>query len=322
MSKKVFLTRKIDQAGIDLLKKKGYQITVAPQDKPIARATLLKKVAGVDAVVSLLTDKIDEEFFKAAGPQLKIVANNAVGYNNIDLAAAKRHGVMIANTPAVSGYSVAEHTITLMLAITHQLKEADDFVRQDKYQGWDPRLFIHIELQGKTLGIIGTGAIGYEVAKMAYNGFGMNIIYHDIVPNTALEKKCKAKKVSLAILLKQSDVVSLHVPLLPSTRHLIGAQQFKQMKKTAYLINTARGPVVDEKALVAALKNNDIAGAAIDVFENEPKHTPGLAKLKNVIMTPHIASATVEARRRMSVTSAENVIAALSGKKPKGLITK
>lgn len=304
-----------------MLKKAGHTVTVYPKDAIILRAELLKGVRGAHAILSMLTNRIDEAVLRTAGPQLKIVANYAVGFDNIDLAAAKKRGVFVTNTPDVLTDSVAVFTYTLMLAIAKRIAEADRFVRSGKYRGWGPKLLLGAATLGRTVGIVGAGRIGSTVAQLTKGGLGMKIVYTDVKRNREFEATTGATFKTLTTLLKVSDYVTLHVPLLQSTHHLIGTKQFKTMKKTAFFINTARGPIVDEKALVQALKTKRIAGAAIDVYENEPKLTPGLAKLENVILTPHIASAGLETRQRMSELAATNILQALAGKKPKNLVS-
>ena len=319
--KKVFITRLIPDEGIKILKEKGYTVAIYPKDQIIPRKELLQGVKGAHALIPDLTDKIDAEVFEAAGPQLKIVANYAVGVDNIDLAMAKKYGVFVSNTPGVLTNAVAEHAFALILALARRIVESDKFTRAGNYQGWGPMLFLGTELNGKTLGIVGLGRIGFAVTERAVKGFGMKVIYSDPKQNREFDTQYGARYVELSTLLKESDFVTLHVPLLPSTRHLINAKNLKLMKKTAFLINTARGPVVDERALVAALKQKQIAGAALDVFEHEPKLSPGLTKLDNVVLTPHIASATWETRQAMSRTVAANIIAAFSGQTPPHLVS-
>lgn len=318
---KVFITRLIPDQGITMLKEKGYDVSIYPKDEIIPRKALLKGAQGVDAILCDLTEKIDAELLDAAGTQLKIVANYAVGYDNIDLAAAKARKVHITNTPGVLTEAVAEHAIALMFAIARRICEADLFTRQGKYKGWGPMLLLGTELKGKTLGVVGLGRIGFAVVERAARGLGMKIIYNDPKPNADFEKQYGGRFAQLPTLLKEADFISLHVPLLPTTLHLINANNLKLMKKTAYLINTSRGAVIDEKALVEALKKKQIAGAGLDVFEKEPALTPGLTKLQNVILTPHIASGTWEARQAMSCTAAKNIIAALSRKTPPNLVS-
>lgn len=318
MPYRIFITRKIPEAGLTLLRgRKDISFTMYAKDQAIPRAELLKKVQGCDAIISLLTEKIDADVMGAAGTYLKVVANYAVGYDNIDLEEAKRRNIVIANTPAVLNDAVAEHTIALMMAVSKRIVESDGFIRAGKYKGWSPDLLLGTELAGKTLGIVGTGNIGKGVAERARGGLRMQIVYHDIQRNEELEKTYSAVAMpSVDELLKAADVVSLHVPLLDSTQHLIDARRLKLMKKTAYLINTSRGPVIDEKALVSALRKKQIAGAALDVFEFEPKLAPGLAGLKNVVLTPHTASATIEARDRMAVLAVRAVLDVLDGRMP------
>lgn len=313
--KKVFVTRKIPEKGIQLLRK-HFLVKVYPKDHAIPRKELLKEVKQCDALLCLLTEKIDQEVLNA-NPRLKVVSNYAVGYDNIDVKAATAKGIPVCNTPGVLENAVAEHTFALLMALCKRIAEADQFVRAGKYKRWEPMLLLGTELEGKTIGIIGLGRIGAGVAERAGKGMGVKVLYHDIKRNKEFEQKYQAKFVSKEELLKRSDFVSLHVPLLPSTRHLIGKKELALMKKTAYLINTSRGPVVDEKALVEALKKKQIAGAGLDVYEHEPELTPGLTKLKNAVLTPHTASATLEARTAMSELAAQNIIDVLQGRKAK-----
>lgn len=311
---KVFVTRLIPEAGIKLLQEKGYEVGVSDFDGVLPREQLLEKIKGMDAILPLLTDKVDAEFFDAAGPQLKIVANYAVGYDNIDIEEAKKRGVVITNTPDVLTESVAEHAIALMFAMAHRIVESDKFMREGKYTGWAPMLFLGNDLAGKTLGLVGLGRIGSTVAKRLKQGFDMKVMYYDVNRNKALEKELGLVYADLDTVLKQADFISIHVPLLSTTKHLIGGEQLQMMKKSAYLVNTSRGPVVDEKALVEALKNKVIKGAALDVYEEEPEMAPGLAELDNVVITPHIASATEETRGAMSELTAKNIIGVLEGR--------
>ena len=319
----VFVTRMIPGPGISMLKEKGYDVTVYPKDQIIPRKELLKKVKGADAILSLLTDRIDAELLDAAGKQLKIVGNYAVGFDNIDLAAAKKRGVLVTNTPGPEiTESVAEHTFALMIALARRICEADQFTRAGKYHGWSPTMLLGTDLHGKTLGIVGLGRIGFAVAERAVKGFRMKALYHDPNRNEDFEKQYGGEYRDLPELLRESDVVTLHVPLLPATRHLISKKQLALMKPTAFLINTARGPIIDEKALLEALYKKKIAGAGIDVFECEPStdcdptdHME-LKKLSNTVLTPHNASASIEARGAMARTAAENIIAAMEGRTP------
>ena len=290
---KVFITRQIPEAGIKLLQDKGYEVSVYQGDEMIPRAELLESVKGCDAILPLLTDKMDAEVFEAAGPQLKVVANYAVGFDNINLEDAKKHNVFTTNTPDVLTETVAEHAFGLILSIAQRITEGDRFTRAGKYHGWKPMLMLGNDVSHKTLGVLGLGRIGSRVAHHGAKGFDMNVIYYDVKRNEAFEKEYGAEFVAdPEELLKRADFISVHVPLLPTTKHLINAERLKMMKPTAYLVNTSRGPVIDEAALVDALKNKVIRGAGLDVFENEPRLTPGLANLENIILTPHAASAT------------------------------
>lgn len=313
---KVFITRRIPEVGIRLLKQKKYNVKVSPLDRVLSQDEVIKMGRGSDALLSLLTDTIDVRVMDGIGKQLKIIANYAVGYNNIDVKAAKERGIIVTNTPGVLTESVAEHTIALIFSLAERIVESDEFVRQGKFRGWEPMLFLGSSIVGKTLGILGLGRIGMEVAKRMHDGFDVEIIYYDVKRDKKTEKQWGLKYVGFPTLLKKSDFLSVHVPLLPQTRHMIGMKELKIMKRTAFLINTSRGPVVDEKALVTALKKDIIRGAALDVFEWEPKLAPGLAKLPDTVLTPHIASATEETRDKMAEMAAQNIIAVLSGKRP------
>jgi D-3-phosphoglycerate dehydrogenase len=316
MSKKVFVCRPIPEDGISMLRKRGFDVEVNPEDRVLSKEELKEKIAGCDAVLALLSDKIDGEVLDAAGKQLKIVANYAVGYDNIDVKAAAERKVFVSNTPGVLTEAVAEHTFALLLAVAKRIVEADSFTRAGKFKRWEPLGFLGPQIWGKTIGIVGLGRIGSFVAQIARGGFNMEILYYDVKKNEEFEMRFSAEYHEIPTLLKNSDFVTLHVPLMPETHHLIGAKELGQMKKTAILINTSRGPVVDERALVEALKAKKIVGAGIDVYEREPQLTPGLADLPNVVMTPHTASATYEARSAMSRIAAENIIAVLEGKQP------
>ncbi|PIN87891.1 D-glycerate dehydrogenase [Candidatus Woesearchaeota archaeon CG10_big_fil_rev_8_21_14_0_10_32_24] len=305
---KVFVTRKIPDKGLKLLQE-YCEVKIHPHDHIISKKELLVGVKWCDALLCLLTDKIDKSVIDA-NPNLKMISNYAVGYNNIDVKYAASKKIPVGNTPGVLTDAVAEHTFALMLAITKRIAESDQFTKKGKYKGWAPMLLLGTELKGKTLGIVGSGRIGTGVAERA-KGLGMNVIYYDLQKNLLIERKVKAKKESLTNLLKHADVVSVHVPLLPSTHHMIGTKELALMKKTAYLVNTSRGPIIDEKTLVTALKKKQIQGAALDVYENEPELSHGLNKLNNVVLTPHTASATIEARQAMSEIAAKNILGVL-----------
>ena len=316
---KVFITREIPEIGINLLKEKGYEVEVGPEEK-ISREDLIEKAKGADAILSVLTEKIDGEVMESAGEQLKIVANYAVGYNNIDVEEAKKKNIMVTNTPGVLTESAAEHAIAFLFSIAERIVEADKFMRAGKYKAWGPKMLLGADIQGKTLGIIGLGRIGTAVAQRMQDGFDVKIVYYDLKRNEELEEKFGMKYKELDDLLKESDFVSIHTALTDETKHLINAEKLALMKSSAYLINTARGPIVDETALIEVLKEKKIAGAALDVFENEPELTPGLVDLDNVVLTPHIASATEGTRNKMSEMAAKNIIAALDGETPPNLV--
>lgn len=318
MTKKIFICRKIDSSGLAILEKTdGISFELNKRDRVLSKHELIDKAKGADAIITLLTDKIDAEIMDGIGNQLKIIANYAVGFDNIDLEAAKQRHIIVTNTPEVMTQAVAEHAMALMLACARRLIEGDRYVRAEKYKNWEPELLIGPEIAGKTLGIVGIGRIGEALAHIGYHGFGMKILYNDLNRNEEIERTLQADYASLRALLEKSDFVSLHVPLNQSTHHLIKSRELALMKNEAVLVNTARGAIIEEQALVKALRENKIFAAGLDVFEFEK--TPGrdLLKLENVILTPHIASATVEARRAMSECVSENVIEVLMGRPAK-----
>lgn len=302
MKQKVFVVKDVPKEAVVLLKKEGYLVTQGKDMK--------KEAKGAHGLLCLLTSKIDEAVMDAIGPQLKVISNMATGLDNIDIAFAKERNITVTNTPGVLTETVAEHTVALLLSLTRRIVEGNSFMRKKKYKGWSPDLLIGEELKGKILGIVGHGRIGCRTAEILQKGFGMKVVYYDI-EGPAIHEVCGAKKHSLKELLRESDVVSLHVPLLATTHHLISKKELKLMKKTAYLINTSRGPVIDEEMLVEALKNKKIAGAGLDVFEKEPKMAKGLSLLDNVVLTPHIGSASKKARAAMAELAVKNIIAVL-----------
>ncbi len=324
MTYNIFVTRDIPDAGLKMLRaNKKIRLEIYEKDQQIPRRELLKRVKGKDIILSILTERMDKKVFDAAGPQLKMIANYAVGFDNVDLIETKRRGIVVTNTPGdLISESVAEHTIALLFALAHRICEGDRYTRACKYKAWGPKLLLGTDFYEKTVGIIGTGRIGSGVVTRLFDGFHMNILYHDVKRNKKLETTTGAKYRSLEQLLKESDFVSLHVPLLPSTKHLIGAKQLKMMKKTAFLINTSRGPIIDEKALTKALSKKEIAGAGLDVYECEPlidcdpSDNLDLRKMENVVLTPHTASATEETRQQMSLIAAKNILAFIQNKKP------
>lgn len=287
---------------------------------------LCHKVSGVSAILCLLTDSVSAKVMDAAGSSLRVISIMAAGYDNIDTAAAKQRGVWVTNTPGVLTHTVAEHALAMMLALSCRVVEGDRFVREGKFKGWDPMLLQGTDLAGKTVGLIGAGRIGQTFARMACAGLGMQALYFSLSGRKiAFEQEIGSaardprviEYTSKENLLKNSDVVVLFVPLTPLTRHLIGSKEFALMKRTSFLVNMARGPVVDEQALVEALKTGNIRGAALDVYENEPELMPGLAELPNVVLAPHTGSASEETRSRMSEIAAQNIIAVLEGEMPR-----
>ena len=314
----VYVTRRIPESGLQMLKDKGFEVDVSEKDGVLTKEELIAALSQkpYDGVLCLLTDKIDGEVLQVV-PTAKIFANYAVGFDNVDLAAAQEHGVTVTNTPGVLTDTVAEHTVALMLAITSRIAEGDRLVRAGGYSGWAPMMLLGTDLKGKTLGILGAGRIGARVAHIAAHGLGMTVIYYDIKRSPEFESECGATfYADVDSVLREADVVSIHVPLLDSTRHLLNGERLRMMKRSAYLINSSRGPVIDEVALVEALKTGVIKGAALDVFENEPALASGLAACENAVLTPHIASATDETREKMSQIAASNLIAFFEGKIP------
>ena len=314
---KIFVTRKIPEPGLDLLRK-HHEIFVNSEDRVLSKKEIIKGLKGKDGLLCLLTDPIDAEVIESE-PKLKMIANYAVGYNNIDVKTATKHKIPISNTPNVLTDTTAEMAWALLFSVSRRIVEADKFTRNGNFNGWAPLLMLGRDISKKKLGIIGAGRIGASFA-MKSKGFDMEILYSDKKTNKELEKNLGAKKVKIETLLKESDFLSIHVPLTPKTTHLIGKKELKLMKKTSILINTSRGPVIDEKALVKALKENWISAAGLDVYENEPKITSELLELDNVVLQPHSASATIETRTKMAIMAAEDMISGLKGEKPKNCI--
>lgn len=310
----IYVTRGIPQQTIDALRAQ-HDVAVNPHDRALSRQELIEQVRGRDAILSLVTDKIDGELLDAAGKQCRIVANYAVGYDNFDLAAATQRGVILTNTPGVLDESTSTHAWALLLAAARRIGEAERYVRAGQWKGWGPMLFIGQDVDSRTLGVAGLGRIGSRVAKKAL-AFNMKVIYSDVQPNADFERQTGARFVDKETLLRESDFLTLHLPLLPGTRHYIGAKELAAMKPSAILVNAARGPLVDEPALVEALRNRTIAGAALDVFEQEPVLTAGLAELDNVVVSPHIASATLETRLAMGKIATDNILRVLDGGNP------
>lgn len=312
--KKIFITHKIPEKGVQLLLKKGFEVEVYSKEKLISKHELIKKVKDADAIISLLTDKIDREVIDTM-QRCKVIANYAVGFNNIDIDYANEKGIIVTNTPDVLTDSTADLTLALVLASLRRFNEGEKMMRTNKFKGWRPELLLGYELKDKVFGIIGMGRIGFEVAKRAF-AFGCKIVYYSNNRNIEAEKLFNARKVSLRALMKNSDIISLHIPLTSKTKKLLNAELLSLMKPSSVLINTARGEIIDEKFLISILKQKKIFAAAFDVYENEPNINIDLLKLKNVVLLPHLGSATHEARNAMSELAAKNVIAVLSGKKP------
>jgi glyoxylate reductase len=315
---KVFVTRRIPEPGLEMLRARC-QVEVNPEDRVLSKEEIIEGIQGKDALLCLLTDEIDEEIMDA-NPNLKVISNYAVGFNNIKVAEATRRGLPITNTPGVLTETTADMAWTLLMAAGRRLVEADKFTRAGKYNGWGPMLLLGYDIYGKTLGLVGLGRIGEAMVKRGH-GFGMKILYFDANRRSPEEEKALGIEYrQLDQLLAEADYVSLHVPLLSSTHHLISQREFGLMKESAVLVNSARGPIVDEKALAKALKEGQIAAAGLDVYENEPAVEPELLGLENVILAPHIASATRETRTKMATMAAENLLSVLDGKVPPNIV--
>jgi glyoxylate reductase len=319
MAESVYVTRVIPQPGIDILREQ-LEVEVNEGDEPLTSDQLRGRAASHPALVTLLTDRIDRSVLEAGRGNLRIVANVAVGYDNIDVAAASKLGILVSNTPGVLTDTTADFAWTLLMAAARRVNEAERFLRAGKFHGWGIMMMLGQDIHHKTLGLVGFGRIGQGMARRA-TGFGMRILYFDPVTQADdVAAEVGAEQVNLDLLLRESDFISLHTPLTPDTHHLIGAKELRSMKPSAILINTSRGPVVDEAALAEALREGVIAGAGLDVYEREPDVEPGLLALENVVLAPHIASASVATRTRMATIAAENVIAVLRGGDPPTLV--
>jgi lactate dehydrogenase-like 2-hydroxyacid dehydrogenase len=311
---KALVTRPLFPAARTILDQ-NFDVEYWTRPDRIPREELLRRIADKDALVCLLTEKVNEELL-AAAPKLRLAATVSVGYDNIDVPACTRRKVVATNTPGVLDETTADFAWTLLMAIARRLVEGDAWVRTGTWPGWDLDQLLGGDVWGKTLGIVGFGRIGRNVARRAA-GFQMRVLYSGrTAASPDVERELGAQFVPLGELLRESDFVTLHVPLSHETRHLISAAEFEQMKRTAFLINTARGPVVDEAALAIALENKKIAGAALDVYEQEPKVHPALLSRKDVILAPHIASATIDTRAKMAVMAATNAAALFEGRRP------
>ncbi|MCK4580359.1 MAG: D-glycerate dehydrogenase [Dehalococcoidia bacterium] len=316
---KVFISYRIPEAGLKKLRGK-FDLSVNEEERLLSKEELLDRIADADALLCV-GNRIDRDVMNA-GKKLKIIANYGVGYNNIDVDCATEKGIMVTNTPDVLTETTADLTWVLLMAIARRIAEADRFTRAGKFSKFDPYLLLGSDIYGQTLGIVGLGRIGQAVARRA-SGFDMKVLYYDVQPAAQeIETRYKAKYVDLDTLLKQSDFVTLHVPLIDSTHHLMDKDRLSLMKRTAFLINASRGAVVDEEALVKVLKEGGIAGAGLDVYEKEPQLSPGLTELDNVVLIPHLGSATLQTREAMAELAAENVVAGLAGETPPNLVNR
>lgn len=313
---RILVCRRIPDKGLNLLTDAfgADSVVVAPQDAPIERAALLEAVAGVDALLPILTDRVDAEVMDAAGPQLKVIANYAVGYNNVDVDEATKRGIPVTNTPGVLTETTADTTWAILMMTARRFGEAERCVRAGRWGGWGPMQLLGVDVHGKTLGIFGMGRIGQAVARRA-KAFNMRVIYHD--PSCPeLGEGVEASSVDKATLLAESDFLSVHCPLVPETKHAFGAGEFAAMKADACLVNTSRGPVIDERALAEALRTGAIRAAGLDVFEEEPSICPELLTCENAVLIPHLGSATAETRGEMARIAASNIVAVLNGERP------
>jgi glyoxylate reductase len=313
---KVFVTRRIPQPGLDILNK-HFEVDIYEGDSPISREELIERAKGCDGLLSLLTDTIDAEIMDKTG--IRAIANYAVGYDNVDVPAATERKIPLTNTPGVLTNATADLTFALILSVSRRIVEADKYLREGKWKGWDPTLLLGGDFVDKTLGIIGMGRIGKAVARRA-KGFGLKIIYVDHEQQQDIEKELDARRVTFFEILKESDYLTLHIPHNSETHLLIGIKELEQMKSSSYIINTSRGKIINEEGLITALSNGIIAGAGLDVFFDEPAIKPELVKLENVVIVPHIGSASLETRAKMAIIAAENLVEALTGKRPKNIV--
>jgi len=319
---KIFVSRNIPGQALDKLKNSGNEVKISEFDRPLTPEEFLEGAKGADAVLSLLSDKIDGEVVEAIGPQLKIVSNYAVGFDNIVVPELTEKGIVVTNTPSDEvNEAVAEHAWALLLALARRIVEADESTRKGAYKGWEPGIFLGVNMIGKTLGIVGMGRIGEMTARRA-KGFNMRVLYNKHAPDPEVEKELGVEFADLDKLYTESDFISLHVPLTDETRHMINKSAFAKMKKGVILVNTARGPVVDEGDLVDALRDGKVGGAGLDVYDNEPNINPELITMENVVLTPHIASATWEARNKMGEQAVSAILDCLSGKMPENIVDK
>ncbi len=309
---RIFVTRPIPGVGIGLLEESVHEVEVNGEDRVLERGELLERIRGFDGVLTQMADRVDAEFLDAAGEGLKCVSNYAVGYNNFDVAEAKKRGVVCCNTPGVLTEATADIAWTLLMGVARRVYEGERMVREGRFGVWSPTMLLGGDLVGKTLAVIGAGRIGYAVARRAM-GWNMKVMYVSRSVKEDWERDFGAEKVGLREALEGGDFVSVHVPLNEETTHLIGREELGWMKESAYLINTARGPVIDEKALVEVLQAGGIAGAGLDVYEEEPKLAEGLVDCENALLLPHLGSATIFTRSEMGRVAAENLIKVLNG---------
>ena len=319
---KIFVSRKIPGNSLDKLTSSEHEVKISEFGRPMSAEEFLERAKDADAVLTLLTDKINSEVIDAIGQQLKIVSNYAVGFDNIKVDDATDKGVVVTNTPSdVINESVAEFAWTLMLALAKRIVEADEATRRGAYKGWEPAIFLGVNMIGKTLGIVGLGRIGSMTARRA-KGWGMRVLYNKRSPDLKAEEELGVEFADLDKLYAESDFISLHVPLTEQTRHMINVEAFSKMKKGVVVVNTARGPVISEQDLVNAIRDGKVGGAGLDVFDNEPNINPELVGMENVILTPHIASSTVEAREEYGRLAVDAILQTLSGTMPENIVNK
>jgi glyoxylate reductase len=311
---RVFVTREIPTAGLDRVIAEC-DADVWPQPLPPSREILLERIAGCDGVLTLLTEKVDARFMDAAGPQLKVISNYAVGFNNIDVDEATRRGIRVGNTPDVLTDATADMAVTLLVSAARRIVEASDYIRAGKWKTWEPKGHVGVDLVGRTLGIVGMGRIGFATASRLRGGWGMNVLYHDAYQSKKAEQDLDAKQVDLDALLAESDFVSVHTDLNETTKGMFDAAAFRKMKSTAVFVNSARGPLHNQRDLYEALKSGEIFAAGLDVTDPEPIPLDDpLLTLPNCVIAPHIASATVSSRNGMAEIAADNLLAGLQGK--------
>lgn len=315
----VLITRRVPEAALEALRRAKVAFDVLAEERDAPRDQVLAALPGRHAVLTMLSDRVDAEFLDAAGEDLKVVANFAVGFNNIDLEEIRRRGVAATHTPGVLTEATADLAWALILAVARRVVEGDRLVRAGRFEGWGPMMLLGEDLVSRTLGIVGAGRIGQAVARRSA-GWQMRVLFTARSPKPEFERDTPAERVELERLLEESDIVSVNVPHTPQTHHLVGRDQFRRMKPSALFINTARGAVHDEEALVWALERGEIAGAGLDVYENEPEVHPGLMGLDRAVLLPHIGSGTVQTRQKMARMAVENILAALRGDPPPNLI--